>query len=308
VRHDVTGFLRQAGALELHGDVRDVKILLELGANRPLDFFAFIHMHVRNARVARERHHIRANRPNMNVVDFLDAFDAQDGMRHGLELNPFRQTLQQDVAGLLQTPVRIEQLRADRAGQWLVLIRRDNVEHLILIGGPTDVVVEMNIVRATPVAPLARTVRPDEVGSEAPLAPGTEPGAEIGRSEPKMPRVERTDPQYVEMAKKLEAAMTKPAETEAPTPKVEPRPAAAAAPVEPRLTAPAPVAPVQPEPRLAAPEPIAAPRAPERIEPRPVAPQPAPAPEVAAQPKGSDPFVSLEEEMASLLRPGARPQ
>ena len=190
----------------------------------------------------------------------------------------------------------------------LVLIRRDNVEHLILIGGPTDVVVEMNIVRATPVAPLARTVRPDEVGSEAPLAPGTEPGAEIGRSEPKMPRVERTDPQYVEMAKKLEAAMTKPAETEAPTPKVEPRPAAAAAPVEPRLTAPAPVAPVQPEPRLAAPEPIAAPRAPERIEPRPVAPQPAPAPEVAAQTKGSDPFVSLEEEMASLLRPGARPQ
>ena len=71
----------------------------------------------------------------------------------------------------------------------LVLIRRDNVEHLILIGGPTDVVVEMNIVRATPVAPLARTVRPDEVGSEAPLAPGTEPGVEIGRSEPKMPRV-----------------------------------------------------------------------------------------------------------------------
>src|SRR6202049_5199236 len=114
----------------------------------------------------------------------------------------------------------------------LVLIRRDHVEHLILIGGPTDVVVEMNIVRATPVAPLARTVRPDEVGSEAPLAPGTEPGAEIGRSEPKMPRVERTDPQYVEMAKKLEAAMTKPAESEAPpTPKVDPRPVAAAAPV-----------------------------------------------------------------------------
>jgi flagellar protein FliO/FliZ len=35
----------------------------------------------------------------------------------------------------------------------LVLIRRDNVEHLIMIGGPTDVVVEQNIVRAVPVAP-----------------------------------------------------------------------------------------------------------------------------------------------------------
>src|SRR5215469_15576257 len=30
----------------------------------------------------------------------------------------------------------------------LVLIRRDNVEHLLLIGGPTDVVVEANIIRA----------------------------------------------------------------------------------------------------------------------------------------------------------------
>jgi hypothetical protein len=31
----------------------------------------------------------------------------------------------------------------------LVLIRRDNIEHLLMIGGPTDVVVEQNIVRAT---------------------------------------------------------------------------------------------------------------------------------------------------------------
>jgi flagellar protein FliO/FliZ len=30
----------------------------------------------------------------------------------------------------------------------LVLVRRDNIEHLIMIGGPTDVVVESNIVRA----------------------------------------------------------------------------------------------------------------------------------------------------------------
>jgi flagellar biogenesis protein FliO len=32
----------------------------------------------------------------------------------------------------------------------LVLVRRDNVEHLLMIGGPTDIVVEPNIVRATP--------------------------------------------------------------------------------------------------------------------------------------------------------------
>jgi flagellar protein FliO/FliZ len=32
----------------------------------------------------------------------------------------------------------------------LVLVRRDNIEHLLMIGGPTDIVVEQNIVRAQP--------------------------------------------------------------------------------------------------------------------------------------------------------------
>jgi flagellar biogenesis protein FliO len=32
----------------------------------------------------------------------------------------------------------------------LVLVRRDNVEHLLMIGGPSDIVVEQNIVRAMP--------------------------------------------------------------------------------------------------------------------------------------------------------------
>jgi hypothetical protein len=32
----------------------------------------------------------------------------------------------------------------------LVLVRRDNIEHLLMIGGPTDIVVESNIVRAIP--------------------------------------------------------------------------------------------------------------------------------------------------------------
>ena len=41
----------------------------------------------------------------------------------------------------------------------LVLVRRDNVEHLLMIGGPTDIVVEPNIVRATPDAIRCRNVR-----------------------------------------------------------------------------------------------------------------------------------------------------
>jgi flagellar protein FliO/FliZ len=39
----------------------------------------------------------------------------------------------------------------------LVLIRRDNVEHLIMIGGPTDVVVEPNILRAVAVGATRET-------------------------------------------------------------------------------------------------------------------------------------------------------
>ena len=40
----------------------------------------------------------------------------------------------------------IEQANVDGRRR-LLLIRRDNVEHLLMIGGPTDVVVEPNIVR-----------------------------------------------------------------------------------------------------------------------------------------------------------------
>ena len=52
----------------------------------------------------------------------------------------------------------------------LVLVRRDNVEHLLMIGGPTDIVVEPNIVRAAPgrdqipqrpSAPSRRALAPD---------------------------------------------------------------------------------------------------------------------------------------------------
>ena len=44
----------------------------------------------------------------------------------------------------------------------LVLVRRDNVEHLVMIGGPSDVVIEPNLVRATPAA-SAREVAPARV-------------------------------------------------------------------------------------------------------------------------------------------------
>lgn len=54
----------------------------------------------------------------------------------------------------------------------LVLVRRDNVEHLLMIGGPADLVVEPNIVRGAPQRDQAPPVRPPE-RSCLPVSPPT---------------------------------------------------------------------------------------------------------------------------------------
>jgi len=71
----------------------------------------------------------------------------------------------------------------------LVLVRRDNVEHLLMIGGPTDIVVEPNIVRAMP-ARDQMTQRPGVGGAEPPprIAPLPDAGWTDGdgsRSDPR---------------------------------------------------------------------------------------------------------------------------
>jgi hypothetical protein len=64
----------------------------------------------------------------------------------------------------------------------LVLIRRDNIEHLLMIGGPTDVVIEPNIVRASATREAGRLdAPPPRVAPAAdsgwPLQPLNEPPA-----------------------------------------------------------------------------------------------------------------------------------
>src|SRR5438105_12144598 len=57
----------------------------------------------------------------------------------------------------------------------LILIRRDNVEHLLMIGGPTDVVVEPNIVRAAATreaGPPRAAVAPDALLRAVPFGEG----------------------------------------------------------------------------------------------------------------------------------------
>jgi flagellar protein FliO/FliZ len=62
----------------------------------------------------------------------------------------------------------------------LVLVRRDNVEHLIMIGGPTDIVVESTIVRAQTRDLLPQ--RPGVIAAELPprIAPLPDPGRSEG--------------------------------------------------------------------------------------------------------------------------------
>jgi flagellar biogenesis protein FliO len=74
----------------------------------------------------------------------------------------------------------------------LVLVRRDNIEHLLMIGGPTDIVVEANIVRAT----TARDQIPQRNGGAAEPPPRITPlpeaaiwtdGDPLDLPEPQMP-------------------------------------------------------------------------------------------------------------------------
>src|SRR5215212_2626076 len=117
----------------------------------------------------------------------------------------------------------------------LVLVRRDNVEHLLMIGGPSDFVVEQNIVRAVPVNPprdvpvpraegsrTPETARPQPFAEplvRAPLPPGiaprpVEPPPIAPSGEPAGP----PDAALASMAQRLEAALRRPGSPEAGSP------------------------------------------------------------------------------------------
>jgi flagellar protein FliO/FliZ len=71
-----------------------------------------------------------------------------------------------------------EAFNLDRDGRRLVIIRRDNTEHLILIGGPNDVLIEQNILRSE------RLNRPGRSEPIDPMPEGTAllaPGADAPR-------------------------------------------------------------------------------------------------------------------------------
>jgi flagellar protein FliO/FliZ len=145
----------------------------------------------------------------------------------------------------------------------LVLIRRDNIEHLLMIGGPTDVVIEPNIVRAAAAstrepARLAAEIGvrvPPPMESTFPQAPMSEP------TSPPPPRPYRSaateEPWHAPepgarprpadsltgLAAELSAKLSMPAELTPPPPREREQ--------VPRTTAAPPTAPAPPEPTSA---------------------------------------------------------
>ena len=96
----------------------------------------------------------------------------------------------------------------------LVLVRRDNVEHLVMIGGPTDIVIEQNIARDTAVPVAARH-------SEAPAPAEQEPHVE--------PHVEPEIETPVEAPRQAVAPRPLPRRELYAEPRHEPRPASISA-------------------------------------------------------------------------------
>lgn len=161
----------------------------------------------------------------------------------------------------------------DRQRQ-LILLRRDNVEHLLLVGGPNDVVVETNIVRVAgarlPAAAADFIDRPEtERAIEAPsVRPVVEPSARPEQVAAHLGNLETAVAnaalQQVVSASRAPEPMLKPTEV---TPRVtaEPVRPARAAPAPEVRTPPRPVTtPVAPRPTAAAPSPAPANASPAR--------------------------------------------
>lgn len=140
----------------------------------------------------------------------------------------------------------------------LVLVRRDDVEHLILIGGPTDVVVENNIRLAQT---LRRPVQDDAAAPREIRAPAEAQPAETAAPPAAAPQ---------------EAQVSKPLRAPDPVPQPRPQPVPMSAP----MPAPAAVRPAPAYPRAVATPPPAA---------RPVAPPPASPPAAPQQAAASAP-------------------
>jgi flagellar protein FliO/FliZ len=175
----------------------------------------------------------------------------------------------------------------DRQRQ-LILLRRDNVEHLLLIGGPNDVVIETNIVRV----PGVRLQHPPEFAPE--------------RIEPeRLPEAVPTRPMVEALPSRQAPA---PAEASSVGAILQPNPTRAEAMLKPDVVAlhGTRAQPRRPEAQPA-PAPPARPEAPRRSNPMPASP-------AEARPQAPDPMVlsdmarQLEEALKRPMAPVRPPE
>jgi hypothetical protein len=203
----------------------------------------------------------------------------------------------------------------------LVLVRRDNVEHLLMIGGPSDIVVEPNIVRAAApgrdqLPPRPAVASPDMQTRTAPLPdPAAWGDGDTGRPdsfdhEPQMPEPppRPARPAFVDEARRPPRSerQADPLAGFTPEPmggRAEP----VAPPAPPRMPRGEPMTrsePMMPRPARQAP-PVDAPKAPPR-EARPAMPaSPPPVPPMASADQNLAEMAQRLE--AALRRPGGEP-
>ncbi len=173
----------------------------------------------------------------------------------------------------------------------LVLIRRDNIEHLLMIGGPTDLVVEPNIVRAVGARDVAR--EPTRITATA--EPAMRQTAAVDSSWPLQPL---SEPPPIPAPRPFRSSATE-------EPWLAPEPAARARPVDSLTGMTADLSA-----RLAPPE-VTAPMVPAaRSEPAPrasVAPV-VPPPEPPAPPQTDHNLAEMAQQLEAALRRTPMPE
>ncbi|HTZ01431.1 MAG TPA: flagellar biosynthetic protein FliO [Xanthobacteraceae bacterium] len=178
----------------------------------------------------------------------------------------------------------------------LILVRRDNVEHLLMIGGPSDIVVEPNIVRAVAaprdaarppagIEALPRAIPLPDAGESHGAAWPLQPEPAVGirpspRLEPLPDETPRPEPLRPELPRPLSSLTEPPARPQRDTLAALADELSSRPPMPPRRTPPPP----RPAPEIAPPEPAAEsqPEAmdePQAEAPRPEPPRPEPRPE-----------------------------
>jgi flagellar protein FliO/FliZ len=189
----------------------------------------------------------------------------------------------------------------------LILVRRDNVEHLLMIGGPSDIVVEPNIVRGVPAArdvgrapagieALTRAIPlPDNGGGSWPLQPDANGGARrpTGGEHPHEELPGRPQPEATTRQRDTLAALADELSTRTPTPPRNRGNAAESQRPEPRSEA-------RQEPRDQRPQPRFEPRKPQQAA---AAPAPPATPASTETPAGADQSLAdMAQRLEAALR------